>query len=850
MADNKGLLDAAINDQHAANARRMGLTAATGIYGNVAKEIFDVTGLKDYIKGKFASKPKPPKEKVEAAPKEAGPKKPKRHKDAHHESVLSHGINRASMMDSIIEQQYKTAERLRHEKSEIGDSKPGGIFHGGMENVPKEQSYILDEGERVVSPKQNEDLTGFLKDARSLKAQGQDSERPLKVIGVRAHMGFFDQITMSDQLLEKKKYNERVTDKKDTRDFRESLLSTLRNQSKSLLSQIVNSGRRWWKKFERHPVLTTMMTALKALSIVWIPAKKMIFEPMGKWFGRHWEDLFGRKYKDGTDRIVKANQDVVRAIRGQDISNQKGIIPTAIHRLLQTDIRGLFNKDTRRNNMDRAQKAEDLITSGVLTPEELLSVKGGRMRRMMGRGYEHNISEEKLEKLLREHGVTVRDLAQMQKGLWANGDWIIRRGERWKNRQAEKSGRNGRTIDGEYEETGKKEPKFHIPNRSSKLERIWQKLFDVEKLEEKHLKSIEKHTGRLAMAATFGMLGKLLSPLAFLGKGLGKLLGAGGLGLLLKKGLDLGKGLLKGGWNKAKELGKAAWDATKGVAGKVWDKAKGLAGSAWDKTKSFAGSAWDKAKGLGGRALNAGRGLLSSAGGALRGLGARALGLLGPAGLVAGAGGLGYTLGSLIEPYVRQIGDAILAPFNTDWIDFVGGGIAKVVDGIAGAWDSVKESFTSAWGSISSGLTSIWEDAKKKITGAWDSITNWFSDTEDKTAAEDTGSMFDGIKSWFTDDAQGVAVDAIQGAAKGGAMMVASAPAQQVTKEVEVISQGVVKVAERAADKSKESFAAVMKDTNVLLKEIRDKNQMVTINNARENVVGIMQGPLRSLVNN
>jgi hypothetical protein len=34
--------------------------------------------------------------------------------------------------------------------------------HGGLDYVPAETTYLLDRGERVVSPKQNEDLTDFL----------------------------------------------------------------------------------------------------------------------------------------------------------------------------------------------------------------------------------------------------------------------------------------------------------------------------------------------------------------------------------------------------------------------------------------------------------------------------------------------------------------------------------------------------------------------------------------------------------------------------------------------------------------------------------------------------------------
>ena len=40
-----------------------------------------------------------------------------------------------------------------------------GIAHGGLDNVPRESTYLLDKGERVLSPNQNRDLTGFLSSA-------------------------------------------------------------------------------------------------------------------------------------------------------------------------------------------------------------------------------------------------------------------------------------------------------------------------------------------------------------------------------------------------------------------------------------------------------------------------------------------------------------------------------------------------------------------------------------------------------------------------------------------------------------------------------------------------------------
>ena len=38
----------------------------------------------------------------------------------------------------------------------------GGAAHGGLTNVPRESTFLLDEGERVLSPNQNADLTSFL----------------------------------------------------------------------------------------------------------------------------------------------------------------------------------------------------------------------------------------------------------------------------------------------------------------------------------------------------------------------------------------------------------------------------------------------------------------------------------------------------------------------------------------------------------------------------------------------------------------------------------------------------------------------------------------------------------------
>lgn len=53
-----------------------------------------------------------------------------------------------------------------------------GIFHGGKDYVPKEATYLLDEGERVVSPRQNQDLTSFLASQREMNQYNAINSNP------------------------------------------------------------------------------------------------------------------------------------------------------------------------------------------------------------------------------------------------------------------------------------------------------------------------------------------------------------------------------------------------------------------------------------------------------------------------------------------------------------------------------------------------------------------------------------------------------------------------------------------------------------------------------------------------
>lgn len=47
----------------------------------------------------------------------------------------------------------------------IAGTSLGGIAHGGLSNVPDESTYLLQKGERVLSPNQNKDFTNFLRNS-------------------------------------------------------------------------------------------------------------------------------------------------------------------------------------------------------------------------------------------------------------------------------------------------------------------------------------------------------------------------------------------------------------------------------------------------------------------------------------------------------------------------------------------------------------------------------------------------------------------------------------------------------------------------------------------------------------
>ncbi len=56
-----------------------------------------------------------------------------------------------------------------------------GMAHSGIDQVPREGTWLLDKGERVLSPRQNSDLTSYLKKANTVPASTGGGGQPIQI---------------------------------------------------------------------------------------------------------------------------------------------------------------------------------------------------------------------------------------------------------------------------------------------------------------------------------------------------------------------------------------------------------------------------------------------------------------------------------------------------------------------------------------------------------------------------------------------------------------------------------------------------------------------------------------------
>jgi len=86
----------------------------------------------------------------------------------------------------------------------IKSAEYGGEAHGGLGYVPREQTYLLDRGERVLSPRQNRDLTDYLEGgagggAISVAHQEVHVHVEIPTLGVLLSMGRHDWRSLAEE---------------------------------------------------------------------------------------------------------------------------------------------------------------------------------------------------------------------------------------------------------------------------------------------------------------------------------------------------------------------------------------------------------------------------------------------------------------------------------------------------------------------------------------------------------------------------------------------------------------------------------------------------------------------------
>lgn len=220
-----------------------------------------------------------------------------------------------------------------------------GQAHDGMTNVPKEGSYILDGGERVLSEDQNRDLTGFL---------GKDR---LNVFNVGHSTGYFKPIidaaesrNLDNVSLTKKQHDE-------TMDKFEILGDTITQQNMDFLTAYVMQRRIWFNRWKRHPISVTLGTILEKVgSLALFMAKG--FWGIGKFvFGK----IFGTKKSD-TDKIVESNEDIADLLEEGQKRDRRSVAGKAFDWLKASSgnmaYKGLFGSE--RHNQKRVREKEDL----------------------------------------------------------------------------------------------------------------------------------------------------------------------------------------------------------------------------------------------------------------------------------------------------------------------------------------------------------------------------------------------------------------------------------------------------------------------------------------------------------
>lgn len=240
-----------------------------------------------------------------------------------------------------------------------------GQAHDGMTNIPREGTYMLDGGERVLSPEQNKDLSGFLDEMGKDKLQ--------KVYNVGHDRTYFDPlIETSDKIysdersLFKKQHKEQMTK------F-EILNDVISRINLGWFSSFIIGIDIWYKRFKRHPLLTTMQGVINVFSGTIKTFSKVIGLTglLSKFF-------LGDKAKTDTDRIVQSNEDIVSMLEtGQKIDRRSGLgrLLDNIFKKEKVNVKDKFSKKEQKSFNEDVQINKGVWKLVELTEKMIKKIK-------------------------------------------------------------------------------------------------------------------------------------------------------------------------------------------------------------------------------------------------------------------------------------------------------------------------------------------------------------------------------------------------------------------------------------------------------------------------------------------
>lgn len=283
--------------------------------------------------------------------------------------------------------QRRKESKLNRQMEEV-ESGPSvqGQFHRGMSYVPSEGTYLLDEGERVIPPEQNKDLTRYLAEERARREGGEvrelvvkphDSERNrlFRVYEEGAAQGYFDPIIENDNRLFELN---QIHDNKFQKQLGESLNNieiSIWRTSKQMASNFLLERQLAMRRFMRFPIWNTLTTALSPLTFVLRSIR---------------EAVFGRKRND-TEQIVKSNDRILEFMRTRQNQSDK----TPWQRFFKNMITfgGVTRAQETRNRIERDGYRRgfggltdrmrmwgyrDYIDRGTLSDRAVRNIKRGR----------------------------------------------------------------------------------------------------------------------------------------------------------------------------------------------------------------------------------------------------------------------------------------------------------------------------------------------------------------------------------------------------------------------------------------------------------------------------------------